>query len=214
MFAASAFLVSIPVFFQAPLVRVAPWWSLSLTLVWVGLALRLRSLPAPWVARWPNHDFWSDLCWGFAWTWLAGSVYWGWFRWEPFLHLPMEAIGLPWVAWALYRNRMGIGCWFYLGSLLGTAITDLYFYLTNLIPYWRQVMQLPPEAAPSVLANALHQMQTPWGISSAFYLVICLLILGSFPLRSPQARHWAFSGAILSTLLVDGLFWLTVSLTA
>jgi hypothetical protein len=214
MLAASAFLVSVPVFFQAPLVRVAPWLSLGLTLAWLGLSLRLRSLPASWVARFPNHDRWSELLWGFSWTWLAGSIYWGWFRWEPFLHLPIEAVGLPWIFFMMGRNRMGIGSWFYLGSLLGTAITDFYFYLNDLIPYWRQLMRANLEALPEIFTNALHQMQTPWGATSALYLVVLLLILGIFPLRSPQVSHWAFSGAILSTIVVDGLFWLTAILTA
>ncbi|NEQ24822.1 MAG: DUF3120 domain-containing protein, partial [Microcoleus sp. SIO2G3] len=37
MFAAASFLVSVPVFAQAPLVRQLPLLSLVMTLVWVGL---------------------------------------------------------------------------------------------------------------------------------------------------------------------------------
>jgi len=38
-FAAASFLVSVPVFIQAPLVRLLPWMSLVLTVGWLGLAV-------------------------------------------------------------------------------------------------------------------------------------------------------------------------------
>jgi hypothetical protein len=145
---------------------------------------------------------------GFSWTWLAGSIYWGWLRWEPLVHLPIEAIGLPFAIVGLLKGQGKIGHWFYLGSLFGTAMTDLYFYLTNLIPYWRQVMQVEPSLAQSILHNAVLQVQTPWGTGCAIGLVSVLLIVGGTSLRTPQLHHWAFGGAVLSTILVDGLFWL------
>ncbi|HEY9657520.1 MAG TPA: DUF3120 domain-containing protein, partial [Allocoleopsis sp.] len=43
LFAAAAFLVSVPVFIQAPLVRSLPWVSLGMTVGWLWLSLRLRS---------------------------------------------------------------------------------------------------------------------------------------------------------------------------
>jgi hypothetical protein len=63
---AAGFLVSVPVFFQAPLVRSLPWVSLALTGVWVAIAMVLRQKE--------NTEIWGDLLWGFAWTWLAGSI--------------------------------------------------------------------------------------------------------------------------------------------
>ena len=44
VFCASAFLVSIPVFFQAPLVRVLPWLSLLLTAFWFGLSWHWKKI--------------------------------------------------------------------------------------------------------------------------------------------------------------------------
>lgn len=196
----SAFLVSVPVFFQAPLVRSLPLVSLALTLL---LAACTRSLRKD-----PSTTVWGDLLWGFTWTWLAGTIYWGWFRWEPLLHIPIEAIGLPFALVGLRRGRNQIGHWFYLGSLLGTALTDLYFYLVNLIPYWRQLMQASFEQYASIFHQALAQMQTPWGIASAVVVLGVLLGTGCFPLRSRHLHQWAFGGAVLSTLLVDGLFLL------
>ncbi|MCA2552544.1 MAG: DUF3120 domain-containing protein [Microcystis sp. M04BS1] len=202
----AAFLVSVPVFLQAPLVRYYPEISLSLTIFWVGLGI--------WLLKQAKINLWGDLLLGFSWSWLAGSLYWGWWRWEPLLHIPMEAIGLPFVLWGLYKGRGKVGNLFYLGSLLGTAITDVYFYLTGLIPYWRQLMtvELDPNLVSPVFHDALAQIQTPWGISWAIVLLNLLLAIGIYPLQKRVCHWWAFSGAVLSTILVDGLFWITASL--
>lgn len=204
MFATSVFLVSVPVFIQAPLVRSLPWLSLALTPGLVGLSFALMS-------RTSTH-LWGDLLLGFSWSWLAGSVYWGWLRWEPLLHLPVEAIALPFALVCLRRDWGKVGNFFYLGSLLGTVLTDVYFYLVNLIPYWRQLMQVEPALASPILQSALSQVYTPWGQSWAVILVLVLLSIGIFPLRYRQQHWWAFSGAVLSTILVDSLFWLAAAM--
>ncbi len=197
----------VPVFFQAPLVRSLPELSFVTSLVWIGLSLWLMQ------QRWGR--VWGDLLLGFSWSWLAGSIYWGWWRWEPLYHLPIEAIALPIVLLegTLRRHRTddspgGIGNSFYLGSLLGTAITDLYFYLVNLIPHWRQLMQVEPAFAQGILQSAIAKMYTPWGGFWAGILLALLLTTGLIPLRSPALHWWVFSGAVLSTLGVDGLFWI------
>ena len=206
VFWTAAFLVSVPVFLQAPLVRYYPEISLGLTVFWVGLGI--------WLLKQAKISLWGDLLLGFSWSWLAGSLYWGWWRWEPLIHIPMEAIGLPFVLWGLCKGRRKVGNLFYLGSLLGTAITDVYFYLTGLIPYWRQLMtvELDPNLVSPIFHNALSQIQTPWGISWAIVLLNLLLAIGIYPLQKRVCHWWAFSGAVLSTILVDGLFWITASL--
>ncbi|NEP20188.1 MAG: DUF3120 domain-containing protein [Leptolyngbya sp. SIO4C1] len=199
-FLAAAFLVSVPVFFQAPLVRSQPWLSLLLSglLFFSGLQM----------LRQPQLRLWGDLAIGFTWTWLAGSLYWGWFRWEPILHLPMEAIGLPVVCICLLVNQAKVGSYFYLGSLLGTAITDLYFYWVDLIPYWRRLMAVDPAEIPQVLQAAVQHIQTPAAVERAVILLILLIVLGTLPMSSKKAHWWAFSGAVLSTILVDALFFM------
>ena len=206
VFWTAAFLVSVPVFIQAPLVRYYPEISLGLTVFWVGLGI--------WLLKQAKISLWGDLLLGFSWSWLAGSLYWGWWRWEPLIHIPMEAIGLPFALWGLYKGRGKVGNLFYLGSLLGTAITDVYFYLTGLIPYWRQLMtvELDPNLVAPIFNSALAQIQTPWGISWAIVLLNLLLGIGIYPLQKRLCHWWAFSGAVLSTILVDGLFWITASL--
>ena len=198
-FAAAAFLVAVPVFIQAPLVRLVPQISLLMTAIWLYLGWRLLQKD--------NTQLWGDLTIGFSWTWLAGAIYWGWFRWDPYVHLPIEAVGLPVVLILLRYGKAKIGNYFYLGSLLGTAITDLYFYCVGLIPYWRALMVNPPDQAGTILHSALLRMETYQGVGSAIVLLSLLIMLGTIPLRSHSVRWWAFSGAVLSTILVDSLFF-------
>ena len=202
VFSAASFLVSVPVFFQAPIVRLFPLLSLFLTLLWVGLGW--------WLYRRPQSQLWGDLLLGFSWSWLAGSIYWGWLRFEPLIHIPIESIGLPFALWCLWRGWGKVGNFFYLGSLLGTAITDFYFYLTHVIPYWRKLMvvDIDPDLAAPILKAALAQVQTPWGISWAVVLVNILLAVSWWSLKKTELHWWAFAGAVLSTILVDSLFLL------
>lgn len=205
VFAASVFLVSAPVFVEAPLVRAAPWLSLLLTLGWVWTSAVLLSHRRSWL--------WGDLLLGFSGSWLAGAIYWGWLRCEPLWHLPIEFLALPLPLWCLSRNRLLVGSWFALGSVFGTAVTDLYFFLVDLFPEWRQVMNVDPELATPIFQSAIDKVQTPWGGICAVVLGGILLLSGLIPLHSawkmPNAslHRWAFSGAVLSTIFVDTLFW-------
>ena len=204
IFGASVFLVSVPVFFQAPLVRSLPWLSLVLTAGWTWLSIALSSKS--------QTKHWGELLTGFTWTWLAGSLYWGWLRWEPTLHLPIEAIAFPIALWGLRRNWCKIGNFFYLGSLFGTAVTDIYFYLTNLIPHWRQLMKVEPQFVRPIFQQALVQMYTPSGLFWVVTLASLLLVVGALSFRTKREYWLAFSGAVLSTILVDSLFWVAALL--
>ncbi|MDC0833182.1 hypothetical protein AY599_10745 [Leptolyngbya valderiana BDU 20041] len=205
VFAAAVFLVSVPVFAEAPLVRNFPWISVVLTLFWVGSSGVLLSRRKTWL--------WGDLLLGFAGSWLAGAIYWGWLRWEPLLHLPVEFIALPLPLWCISRRRLLVGSWFAIGSLFGTVVTDVYFYLVDLMPHWRQLMQVDAEFAMPIFQAAIAKVQTPWGIGCAIVLGSVLFLSGILPLgaawKSPNTslHRWAFSGAVLSTIFVDTLFW-------
>jgi hypothetical protein len=209
LFAAAIFLVSVPVFLQAPLVRWLPELSLAVTALLVLLA--------GWLLTRPAQRIWGDLLLGFSLCWFAGSLYWGWLRWEPTWHLPVEALGAPLALWAWQKNWYRVGLFFYTGSLLGTAVTDIYFYIVDIIPHWRRLMQVEPNLAFVVLQEALTKMYTPWGLAWTAILACSLLFASFLPFTlmgvrqgHPHYLHWwGFSGALLSTLLVDGLFWVT-----
>ncbi|MFN6033966.1 MAG: DUF3120 domain-containing protein, partial [Dolichospermum sp.] len=164
VFAASVFLVSVPVFVEAPLVRSFPALSVFLTGFLLWFSMRLMSSSRTYL--------WGDLLFGFSWTWLTGAIYWGWLRYEPIWHIPIESLGLPFALWCLHKNWGKIGNWFYLGSLLGTVLTDIYFYLVDLMPYWRQIMRTTPAGASQILQNALEQVETPWGEGWAVILAL------------------------------------------
>jgi hypothetical protein len=197
--------VSVPVFIEAPLVRHYPALSVVVTLFWVSLGWLLMQRS--------QSQIWGDLILGFSWSWLAGAIYWGWFRSEPSIHLPIESIGIPVAIWSLWRGFGRIGALFYLGSLLGTAITDLYFYQVGLIDHWRQLMQVDPTLAMPILQQAIAQVRTAWGTAWAVILVNLLLGVGIIPLGTKQLHWYAFSGAVLTTIVVDSLFLLVASHT-
>jgi hypothetical protein len=199
-FVVSSFLVSGPVFLQAPLVRLFPEISLLLTTGWlIASVLLCRKITTQW---------WGDILIGFSWTWLAGSIYWGWFRSNPYIHLPIEAIALPIALLCLRYGWAKVGSWFYLGSLFGTMMTDLYFYVVHLIPYWQKLMFADPEMVRPIFQGALSQVSTFHGVAWAGMLVLILLMVGLTALRFRDIHYWAFGGAVLSTILVDGLFWI------
>jgi hypothetical protein len=129
--------------------------------------------------------------------------------------MPLEALALPLVIWGLQRGFARIGSYFFLGSLLGTAITDLYIHSAGLLPEWRGVMREVDSAdAATVFQTALIKMQSSAGLAWSAGLCLLLLVVGLWGLRQGWSGHclrqlhwWAFSGAVLSTLWVDSLFW-------
>lgn len=201
----SAFLVTIPVFVQAPMVRSAPVLGLALTALWLALSFQLRQRP--------NTRLLGSLLFGFTLSWWCGALYWGWLREFPIWHLPVEALGLP-VAW-LARKHFRVGSAFYVGSLVGTTLTDLYIWGLGLIPWWGRMMRTEgTDQVGPVLSQALGQMYTLEGLGWAAGVALLLLGLGLWALASRALYRVALAGAILSTLLVGGLFWASAMLLA
>jgi len=192
------FLVSVPVLLQAPLVRFLPWVSLVMM-----LPLYLTAL---WMLKRPRLQWWGDLLLGFGWSWLAGTIYWGWLRFEPLWHLPIEAIGLPFALWALSKRRLLAGQCFYLGSLLGTVVTDVYFYCLDLIPFWRRLMTAEVADSLPILRAAGELVKTEQGFVCAVFLLSFLFAVAAIALKTRVLHWWVFSGAVIGTLLVDALF--------
>ena len=66
---------------------------------------------------------------------------------------------------------------------------------------------LDPSMAEYEFARALNLMNSPLGYGSAVVLLTILVSVGLWCLRRRSLEAWACGGAVLSTLVVDGLFW-------
>ena len=191
-------LVTVPVFLQAPLVRQAPLASALLTLPLVTAAVLLeRHGRGSWQQLGP-------LLVGFSGSWLAGCLFWGWFRLHPLLHVPIEAFALP-LAVAGLGGRWRLAGAFYLASLLGTAATDIAIALTGLMPLWPQILSAPLSEAPLLLRQAGEMVLAPVTITlvrawAALRLGVCSQLWK----RGALARVSA--ATLATTLAVDGLF--------
>jgi ribosomal subunit interface protein len=151
--AAGALLVALPVFLQAPWVRLAPFSAalFTLPLLLLGVVLEQR-----------RHQGWSTagaLLVGFSGSWLGGCLFWGWCRLHPLWHLPIEAFALP-LALAGLKGRWRLAASFYLASLLGTACTDGVMAVTGVMRSWTSVLLAPLDQAPLLLQQVL-QLQPP-----------------------------------------------------
>lgn len=201
----AALLVTLPVFAQAPWVRQAPVAATLFTapLLTAAILLALR-----------GRGFWQQLgvlLVGFSGSWLAGCVFWGWFRLHPLWHLPIEAFALP-LAVAGLRGPWRLAGAFYLCSLLGTAATDAVMAIGGVMPLWPQVLAAPPDQAASLLQEAALMVLQP--------LPLSLVLLGAALLLQTSRLLWRRDGigrvgaaALATTIGVDALF-LAASLLA
>jgi len=191
-------LVAVPVFLQAPLVRQAPHAAALFTLPLVAAAVLLeRHGRGSWQQLGP-------LLVGFSGSWLAGCLFWGWFREHPLLHLPIEAFALP-LALAGLGGRWRLAGAFYLASLLGTAATDTAIALTGLMPLWPQVLSAPLSEAPLLLRQAGETVLEPANI--ALVTAMAALLIGVCTQLWKRGGPVRVSAATLAaTLAVDGLF--------
>jgi len=191
-------LVAVPVFLQAPLVRQAPHAAALITLPLVAAALLLeRHGRGSWQQLGP-------LLVGFSGSWLAGCLFWGWFREHPLLHRPLEAFALP-LALGGLEGRWRLAGAFYLASLLGTAATDTAIALTGLMPLWPQVLSAPLSEAPLLLRQAGETVLQPANI--ALVTVMAALLIGVCTQLWKRGGPAKVSAATLAaTLAVDGLF--------
>jgi hypothetical protein len=191
-------LVALPVFLQAPWVRLAP---LTATLFTVALLTAGILLEQQFRGRYGEA---GSLLVGFSGSWLAGCLFWGWCRLHPIWHLPIEAFALP-LALAGLRSRWRLGCALYLGSLLGTAATDAAIAATGLMPLWPQVLAAAPADAALLLQQAGQRVLEP----------ACLALVITAAILLVQACRWLWwrgksarvaSTALATTLAIDGLF--------
>lgn len=203
----AAALVVLPVFLQAPWVRLNPFSACLFTVVLLAVAI-----PLGWQESKGRHQAGALLL-GFCGSWLAGSLFWGWLRAHPSWHLPIEAIALP-LALAGLASRWRLGCAFYLSSLVGTALTDLAMALTGVMRFWPAVVQAPLNEAGPLLNSAATSLEQPLAIAIIALLATLILGLARWMHRRSSsgvihAESWAVAASVLiTTMMVDGLFLL------
>ena len=134
----SSFFVILPIFVQAPWVRLEPISALCFTFVIALVAIVLNQ---------KGSNKWfivSSLLLGISGSWLGGCLFWGWLSPFPILHIPVEAVALP-LALIGLNNNWKIGSSFYISSLFGTAVTDFTIFLIGIMDQWRQVITADSE---------------------------------------------------------------------
>ena len=202
---AAAAMVVLPVFLQAPWVRIHPFSAVLFTAVLLSIGVNLH-----FTCRGRLQDVGSLLV-GFSGSWLAGCLFWGWMRAHPLLHLPIEAFALP-LALTGLNGRWRLAAGFYLASLVGTACTDLMMAVTGVMPFWPEVVNAPISDASQLLHNAALQLMNP-GSALLLTTAAALILL--------MARRWRIgaldagigseamgmaASVLITTLWVDGLF--------
>ena len=198
-------MVVLPVFLQAPWVRLHPFSAVLFTAVILSIGVNLH-----FTCRGRLQDFGSLLV-GFSGSWLAGSLFWGWMRAHPLLHLPIEAFALP-LALTGLNGRWRLAASFYLASLVGTACTDLMMAMTGVMPFWPEVVNAPISDASQLLHLAALQLMTP-GSALLLTTAAALILVVERRLRmhsmddGTQSEPMAMAASVLKTTLwVDGLF--------
>ena len=197
-------MVVLPVFLQAPWVRLHPFSAVLFTGLLLAIGIVLNQTGSP------NRAEIGQLLVGFSGSWLAGCLFWGWLRAHPILHLPVEAFALP-LALGGLNGRWRLASAFYLSSLIGTACTDLMMALTGVMKDWPAVVSAPFDQAPGLLHAAGLQLLNPAPLLAVGLAAALILMVGR---RLSQAGEtWCMAGAVLvTTVWVDGLFLLTALL--
>lgn len=196
---AGALLVALPVFLQAPWVRLAPFSAAVFTaaLLFAGLAMAQR-----------RSALWSTagvLLVGFSGSWLGGCLFWGWCRLHPLWHLPIEAFALP-LALGGLRGRWRLAASFYLASLLGTACTDGVMAITGVMRHWTEVLQAPLDQAAPLLQQAALGVLAPLPLAVTLLTATLLLGLCRRFWNDPDPAWRLAASAMATTLAVDGIF--------
>ena len=191
-------MVVLPVFLQAPWVRLHPFSAALFTAVLVATGVGLNRCADA------QRSAIGQLLVGFSGSWLAGCLFWGWLRTHPVLHLPVEAFALP-LALGGLGSRWRLASGFYLSSLIGTACTDLMMAITGVMRFWPSVVSAPFETAPDLLHNAGTELLHPLPLLALAIAAGLLLGMGQRMRQAGEA--WEMAGAVLvTTVWVDGLF--------
>ena len=200
----AAAMVVLPVFLQAPWVRLHPFSATLFTAVLLAVGIVLEQSGERQKAEI------GQLLVGFSGLSLAGCLFWGWLRAHPLLQLPGEAFALP-LALTGLSTRWRLASGFYLASLLGTAVTDLIMAMTGVMQAWPAVVMAPIDLAPGLLHHAGLALLLPLLLLLLAAAAVLILSLGRR--CHQQGSTWSMAGAVLiTTVWVDGLFLATALL--
>ena len=201
----SSFFVILPIFVQAPWVRVEPISALCATFIILFASFLLSRKEA---------DKWfivGSLLLGVSGSWLGGCLFWGWLSAYPILHIPVEAVALP-LAIVGLGTKWRIGSSFYISSLFGTAITDLTIFLTGIMDQWKEVIIADSDNAPLILQKTSENLIQ---LKSLSIIILAALILwfiskeifnSAIPNSINGKALLVSSYVIQTTLIVDGIF--------
>ena len=201
----SSFLVILPIFVQAPWVRLEPISALCFTFVIILGAFVLNQ---------KESNKWfivSSLLLGVSGSWLGGCLFWGWLSPFPILHIPVEAVVLP-LALIGLGTDWKIGSSFYISSLFGTAITDITIFLIGIMDQWRNVITADSETAPLILKETSESLIHIKSLSIIVFVALILWfiskeIFGFATINTTSGKALLVSSYVIqTTLIVDGIF--------
>jgi len=201
----SSFFVILPIFVQAPWVRLEPISALCFTFVILFGAFVLNQ---------KGSNKWfivSSLLLGVSGSWLGGCLFWGWLSPFPILHIPVEAVVLPMALLGLGTNWK-IGSSFYISSLFGTAVTDITIFLIGIMDQWREVITADAETAPLILQNTSENLIHIKSLSIIVFVGLILWIIAkeifdSATINTTSGKALLVSSYVIqTTLIVDGIF--------
>ena len=201
----SSFFVILPIFVQAPWVRLEPISALCFTFVIIlGAFLLNKKQSNKWFIV-------SSLLLGVSGSWLGGCLFWGWLSPFPILHIPVEAVVLP-LALIGLGTKWKIGSSFYISSLFGTAATDLSIFLTGIMDQWREVITADSENAPLILQKTSENLIQIKSLSIILIVAILLWfiakeIFNSATINTTNGKALLVSSYVIqTTLVVDAIF--------
>ena len=201
----SSFLVILPIFVQAPWVRLEPISALCFTFVIILAAFVLNQ---------KESNKWfivSSLLLGVSGSWLGGCLFWGWLSPFPILHIPVEAVVLPLALIGLGTNWK-IGSSFYISSLFGTAITDITIFLIGIMDQWRNVITADSETAPLILKETSESLIHIKSLSIIVFVALILWFISKeifdfATINTTSGKALLVSSYVIqTTLIVDGIF--------
>ncbi|MDC2975643.1 DUF3120 domain-containing protein [Prochlorococcus sp. AH-736-D23] len=201
----SSFFVILPIFVQAPWVRLEPISALCFTfIIIIGAYLLYKKQSKKWFIV-------SSLLLGVSGSWLGGCLFWGWLSPFPILHIPVEAVVLP-LALIGLGTDLKIGSSFYISSLFGTAVTDITIFLIGIMDQWREVITADSENAPLILQKTSENLIQIKSLSIIFLTALILWfiareIFDSATINTTNGKALLVAGYVIqTTLVVDGIF--------